>query len=458
MPIPSKPPLLRNVIGYDADVFSLPDTTVDGSGALSYESGWPRITATSLKAGGKAPQREYFNQVNKLLSQHLFFLQSGNLYDWSASLNYNTGAHVLGSDGLEYVAVSPSGPDVPGVGAKDPAGSKNKAQWLLLAALLTSSDGGLVVDPVTGKVAVDFEQMSPDKFETILKQIRVPIWLDEDKNFYVNGSTGSDTLDEGRGESEAKPFKTIQACVNYVTDNYNVSRFVARIIISPGTYRSFELPSYSRTTGYCAIVGNKSNTFLESSSTKTETAILADGSYWVVDGLSVKVSSENITASATYPTAIIADNYGYIRLANVSIELLQMTNSGSINRLRGIEAIRFGSIDIREGCSVNGSYEDSQPNRMVGLISYSGGRISLQYPEDSQSPLGLFGDYSVVAAAEGGTIERAVPNLGIVIGTATGKRYQVALGGNISVQGAGEEYFPGTQNGTVESSTFSWYK
>ena len=177
MPIPSKPPVLRNVIGYNADVFSLPDKSVDGSGALSYESGWPRITATSLKAGGKAPQREYFNQVNKLLSQHLFFLQSGNLYDWSASLTYNAGAHVLGSDGLEYVAVPSSGPDVPGVGAKDPTGSKNKAQWLLLAEKISSSDGGLVVDTKTGKAKVDFKQMPPDQFEEILRTIRVPIGL-----------------------------------------------------------------------------------------------------------------------------------------------------------------------------------------------------------------------------------------------------------------------------------------
>ena len=37
-------------------------------------------------------------------------------------------------------------------------------------------------------------------------------------------------------ESADKPFKTIQACVNYICDTYNLSRYNAYINVSAGTY------------------------------------------------------------------------------------------------------------------------------------------------------------------------------------------------------------------------------
>lgn len=120
MPIPSNPPLLSNVLGYAADVSVIPGTTPSGSGAFSYQSAFPQITAIPLTAGGVAPMREDFNAVFKLLSQHVHFLQSGSLYTWNNALDYLKGAHILGSNGMEYIAQASSGPNVPGVGGKDP--------------------------------------------------------------------------------------------------------------------------------------------------------------------------------------------------------------------------------------------------------------------------------------------------------------------------------------------------
>ena len=120
MPMPSNPPFLSNVLGYAADVSVIPGTTPSGSGAFSYQSAFPQITAIPLTAGGVAPMREDFNAVFKLLSQHVHFLQSGSLYTWSNSLDYLKGAHILGSNGVEYIAQASSGPNVPDVGAKNP--------------------------------------------------------------------------------------------------------------------------------------------------------------------------------------------------------------------------------------------------------------------------------------------------------------------------------------------------
>lgn len=144
MPIPSNPPFLSNVLGYAADVSVIPGTTPSGSGAFSYQSAFPQITAIPLTAGGVAPKREDFNAVFKLLSQHVHFLQSGSLYTWNSSLDYLKGAHILGSNGVEYIAQASSGPNVPDVGAKNPV-SDDGTYWM---AVNSGNDAGAV--PIGG--------------------------------------------------------------------------------------------------------------------------------------------------------------------------------------------------------------------------------------------------------------------------------------------------------------------
>jgi microcystin-dependent protein len=129
MPIPQVPPFLPDVLGTAADVRDILATTPAGSGQVSYQSGFPAITAVPLTAGGIAPQREDFNAINKLLTQHIFYQQSGGRYPWQSSLNYIVGCFVLGSNGITYEAKKSSGPDVPEVGAKDPTLAANTAYW-----------------------------------------------------------------------------------------------------------------------------------------------------------------------------------------------------------------------------------------------------------------------------------------------------------------------------------------
>ena len=129
MPIPQVPPFLPDVLGTAADVRDILATTPAGSGQVSYQSGFPAITAVPLTAGGIAPQREDFNAINKLLTQHIFYQQSGGRYPWQSSLNYIVGCYVLGSNGITYEAKKSSGPDVPEVGAKDPTLTANTAYW-----------------------------------------------------------------------------------------------------------------------------------------------------------------------------------------------------------------------------------------------------------------------------------------------------------------------------------------
>lgn len=145
MPIPSTPSIMPNVLGYAADTVQIPETTPTGQGIPSFRDLFPFITQVDPDAGGVMVERSWMNALFNLLGQHAFFQQSGCVYPWQATLNYITGSHVKGSDDVEYIALQPSGPDVSGTGAKDPAQQANRAYWVSLASFV-SGDGDFVPD------------------------------------------------------------------------------------------------------------------------------------------------------------------------------------------------------------------------------------------------------------------------------------------------------------------------
>ncbi len=138
MPIPSTPSIMPNVLGYAADTVQIPETTPTGQGIPSFRDLFPFITQVDPDAGGVMVERAWMNALFNLLGQHAFFQQSGCVYPWQATLNYIAGSHVKGSDDVEYIALQPSGPDVSGTGAKDPAQQANRAYWVSLASFVSS--------------------------------------------------------------------------------------------------------------------------------------------------------------------------------------------------------------------------------------------------------------------------------------------------------------------------------
>ena len=178
MPIPSVPPFLPSAIGEAADVLDIVAETPPGTGALSYKSGWPALTALPLEAGGVAPQREYFNAVNKLLSQHTCFQQAGAVYPWSNTLDYPANATVQGSDGATYRAVKPSGPDTPNadgggmVGPVDPVGDESghwqRAVTLADGVTTTVNEDGLL-SALGGNLRANDDEWLTESGEWIVK-------------------------------------------------------------------------------------------------------------------------------------------------------------------------------------------------------------------------------------------------------------------------------------------------
>jgi hypothetical protein len=105
----------------------IPDTNAD-DGRMAWDVGFPSETSQPIVAGGVPPRRLDMNGLGNRLSQHIFFQQSGGLYVWSADLDYPAGAHILGSNGVEYIAVAASGPSATG-GAVDPTTDVNFSRW-----------------------------------------------------------------------------------------------------------------------------------------------------------------------------------------------------------------------------------------------------------------------------------------------------------------------------------------
>ena len=331
-------------------------------------------------------------------------------------------------------------------------------------------DGGIVNG--SKGLAVDFSKMPTDKMEALLKTLRVPIWLTANKNFYVDSATGSDTLDEGRGESLSKPFKTVQACVNYVTDNYNFSRYIAVIRIVPGNYDRFVVGNFQVTTGELRIMNHSPD----------------DGevnvrSSWVDN----KGTIDTITTSAT----------GYIRIYNLSIWNEITYNDTLVRLIHDASCIKVskGATSIY-GCKLHARYSGAGDfGSVMALRAESGGILGINNNNEfdvvstslSATSIGCLDingfssqiTYANLQPEEFVKVNMSVAsNSGYFINIMNGgyfyrsktlkpefvtvgmsgfvRQYSLYRGGTASTSVRGVNYFPGNQPGVVDEARGSW--
>lgn len=327
---------------------------------------------------------------------------------------------------------------------------------------MVQEGGGLSVDN-SGKLYVDFENMPTDKFETMLRSIRVPIWLTANKNFYVNGSTGSDTLDAGRGESSSKPFKTIQACINYVTDNYNIGNYVATIYCADVyTTEQIILPEYNRTNGYIQITRwsiSESEYGVTSYYAPTDTsyAISCSGGVWRLNYFDVTASTENYVSGSSHFVAFSTNGLSsYVYLNNTCKFTI---NSAKQTTAAGTHAIycERGCIIINTAIEIIGIINDGVTNSVRAIsvgnyaqVQYANGAINLKISGKFTRLVDVSGRFSV-----NGVFRDDINTNEL---TECEYKYYVQNGGAINTGGKGEDYFGTIGEGYVQTETYSWYR
>lgn len=320
-----------------------------------------------------------------------------------------------------------------------------------LISQIVQEGGGLSVDE-NGQIYVDFDSMPTDKFEAMLKSIRVPIWISADKNFYVNQATGSDTLDAGRGESESKPFKTIQAAVDYVADNYNLSNYDATISVAADYNSTSEivLKSYNTVGGSIIISGPDQD---DLSKTIIGRVRLDKSCTYMLRNLTVKVGSSSTFIAGVWVQA------GRLDLQNVLIDISDsVVSNGSLYAISAessglVRIYSTNSLEVKSGCTIKVSPAMMGTPKAL-LSANSGGNI--QFTADILVDGSADLTYSV-AAINLGIIRRTLSsfiNPGrlptfTANGTITGSRYRAAANGIIASNSGGSEFFPGSTEGVT---------
>lgn len=108
--IPVQPDYMPQPFANSGEKNVIPNSGGEVLGNASFASGFPRVTETPIELGGVPPQRKDFNGILNALSMFAFFAQSGGVYKYSATANYDTPAVVIYNN-IFYFCLQQNGVD-----------------------------------------------------------------------------------------------------------------------------------------------------------------------------------------------------------------------------------------------------------------------------------------------------------------------------------------------------------
>lgn len=322
---------------------------------------------------------------------------------------------------------------------------------------------GFKVNP-DGTVSVDFSAMDTATINTIRKEMGVKIPLTAAKNFYVDVATGSDTIDEGRGESAAKPFKTIQACVNYITGFYDLVRFNANVNVAAGTYNEFlTFADYSQSGGVIRLLASGGRVSLKAERSASNLVAVSRGVYEFVGFDFEHITTT--TASNAVTRAVYVHTYGNVHLYECSVKCTQKdTSISNIGSIHLVEANANGTLSFSRGCTfrVNAPgaavYVFYGQNSGEFSVNYSNVASEVSYPTIVTASRAATFIYMTTYSKFSMNVSNRTNKPDFKTGsTFTGKRYDVRIGAFVGTNSGGTEFFPGTTAGTVDSATYALY-
>lgn len=336
---------------------------------------------------------------------------------------------------------------------------------------VANPNAGLIKN-ADGTLGVDFDNMPTDKFEVLLKSLKMLIPLSANMDLYVdtNNSNAGDNIVDGRG-TQNLPFKTIQAAVNFVTSNYNVGRYTVTIYVATGNYNEeVTLPTYSRTSGSIILTAlDLANppTLYNTQTSDNSHGIVVTGSVWYIRRINIVTTFSDSNNGLSHVGVGIevsgSSAVAYIQSCSVSCTFTGTSTANNYNvRVVSVNngaTCRFSPISgYASSFSVNGSapYADI-------LAVYTNGTIdmpSLNYENDDIGLInycnGTGSNFARVYTGSKLIRTGGGMNFQTFAGSFTGKKYTIHTSSYIV--GPAPANLPGDTDGTADSESFSYYR
>ena len=262
-----------------------------------------------------------------------------------------------------------------------------------------------------------------------------------------------------------------QACINYIADSYNLSRYNANIIIADGEYEeSIVLPSYSTNTGVITI---QPTTPGGVTIKRTDATIISgrSGGRFLLHNLKFELTINSIEQGAGGGLHV------FLIMSNISLEIfgmhitinMQGDFSNGLRYCNAISAQSYSDITFSAG-DIGYSVTINNPNSArvfvmwgsnYGKYMFNGSNVSDVSEEsfkwDVNGDLGS-GSFMRLSLRSSCVCQTGRTYITTFTGTTSGRRYDIAGGSSCETGNQGEELFPGDAAGYVETATFSWYK
>lgn len=321
--------------------------------------------------------------------------------------------------------------------------------------------------------------MPTDKFEELLKSLNMLVPLTQNMQLYVDLNSDGDSIVDGRG-TQAKPFKHIRNCVNYVVENYSIGRWDVYINVAAGTYEeSIPLPEFSRGAGkiYIRPASGARDVTVAATTNSLGTrgwCFSCSGGYWVIDRIAMS-RVENPTTQRNVTTGCVACSSGVVELTGIAMSQSYPSEPSPLGGIPYALRLMWASANGRiildpndYGVGMSLSFQDDYAASGIATdVMYASnlGQIVLSHTTVDAASVdvacsGSCTDFVLTINGACLTNSGAGRSLAFSGAGVTGKRYNALNGSFISTGGSGDTstFFPGDVAGYVDSSTYCWYK
>lgn len=499
----------------------IPETmpTPSASAAASWTDGFPTVCSLPLASGGIPPARADFNGLLNWMTQAQAFYQSGGVYEWDATIDYDVQRMVRGSNGLLYWSMAQSGPNT-GAGAVDP----------------TTDDGTYWSSPALRTMPLADKSAMGATTEWVKDLAVAPVYLDpagSDSNDGMTAATAVQTF--AKAVQVAKGLPQIAAYIVVAAGSYSgdvafdalrcVVDLQGNVAVSGDVAATADSRLYIKGNFTFSISGSlilsEGSSFYSATNVKITTAdkdrcidasganIKIDGTLSVVandvSGSAVQISNSSAVfngnvdiSGSSYNGGVVITRSsmmefnGYLKVNNSNndggsgpgVSVLDGSharfNSGG-NAIHGIGSYIYGlSLSTNSSCSFYGSVS-IRSNSTTGIAVFVDNCSDALFSADtvidcpaygrmavncsSCSCCIFLGSYTLEIAGTWSdqcflSIDNALIYVALgfnVTNSSAGQRYYVTRGAQINVGGAGANRIPGSTAGVVDSGSYGFY-